>query len=181
MNPVLFLAIAGFSKKQVYFVLATVTLIIAMPIIGVLSLGQSALSVLDFVFGSDGDSSLMLYQGPISTTITYDWGNCTYWAALLRQQAGDPIPNTWGNAATWAANALLQGYVVDHTPAPGAIMQISNVDHGLGHVAYVTAVDASTGSWMISEMNVKGLDVVDTQTLPASAAQDYNFIHDKEQ
>jgi surface antigen len=120
-----------------------------------------------------------LYQGPLSTTDTYDWGNCTYWAALLRQQAGDPIPNGWGNASSWALNAKLDGYVVNNTPATGAIMQISDVDNGLGHVAYVESVDSLTGAWTISEMNVKGLDIVDTRTYPASAAAGFNFIHDR--
>jgi surface antigen len=59
-------------------------------------------------------------------------------------------------------------------------MQTPNSAGGLGHVAYVTAVDPTSGVWTISEMNVKGLDIVDVTTYPASAAQNYNFIHDKE-
>jgi surface antigen len=43
----------------------------------------------------------------------------------------------------------------------GAIMQTPNSAGGLGHVAYVTSVDASNGEWTISEMNVRGLDVID--------------------
>ena len=59
-------------------------------------------------------------------------------------------------------------------------MQISTVDNGLGHVAYVTDVDPASGAWTISEMNVQGLDIIDLKTYPASAAADFNFIHDKE-
>jgi surface antigen len=55
-------------------------------------------------------------------------------------------------------------------------MQISDVDHGLGHVAFVESVSLD-GTWNISEMNVLGLDVVDYKSMPASAAADYNFIH----
>jgi len=58
-------------------------------------------------------------------------------------------------------------------------MQISTVDNGLGHVAYVTAVDPITGAWTISEMNVEGLDIVDLKTYPASAATGFSFIHGK--
>ena len=58
-------------------------------------------------------------------------------------------------------------------------MQISDVDNGLGHVAYVTAVDPTTGAWTISEMNVLGLDIVDSKILPAINALQYSFIHDK--
>jgi surface antigen len=59
-------------------------------------------------------------------------------------------------------------------------MQISTVDNGLGHVAYVTNVDPTTGDWTISEMNVQGLDIVDLKTYPLSAAAGFSFIHDKE-
>lgn len=108
----------------------------------------------------------------------YAWGNCTYWVAERRAEIGDSIPNTWGNAETWAERAAADGYVVNHTPSPGAIMQLPGVDYGLGHVAFVESVD-SDGTWNISEMNVEGLDVVDHKAMPASAATDYFFIHDK--
>lgn len=106
----------------------------------------------------------------------YAWGNCTWWAAMRRSQIGEPIPNTWGNASMWAYYAAQQGYLVDHTPSYGAIMQISNVDHGLGHVAFVESVNTD-GTWNISEMNVLGLDIVDYKSMPASQALNYNFIH----
>jgi hypothetical protein len=89
-----------------------------------------------------------------------------------------PIPKSWGNAASWATRAQADGYVVDHSPSPGAIMQISNVDKGLGHVAYVESVNSTNGEWTISEMNVKGYDIVDVKTLSAGDAVSYNFIHD---
>jgi surface antigen len=178
MNPVLILTISSSTKKQISFVLAMVVIIASLPVMAVFALGSSALSILSQSSGSS-ESTTGLYQGPLSNTDTYAWGNCTYWAFLMRQQAGDPIPNSWGNAATWALRAALGGYLVDHTPSQGSIMQISNVDNGLGHVAYVTNVNPADGSWTISEMNVKGLDIVDTKTLPASAALGYSFIHDK--
>ncbi len=128
--------------------------------------------------GDSGDD--VLYTGSSSADNTYAWGNCTYWVFIQRQNAGDPIPNTWGDAATWAYYAKLQGYAVDQIPAVGAIMQTANSAHGLGHVAYVTAVDPATKAWTISEMNVKGLDVVSTRSFTAADALDYNFIHDKE-
>lgn len=111
-----------------------------------------------------------------STSDLYAWGNCTWWVSIRRAQVNDPIPNYWGNAADWAYNAERDGYTVNHTPSPGAIMQISDVDYGLGHVAFVESVDPD-GTWNISEMNVLGLDVVDHKSEPASAAAYYNFIH----
>lgn len=109
----------------------------------------------------------------------YAWGNCTWWVAIRRSQINDPIPNTWGNAASWADLAADDGYVVNHVPSPGAIMQLPNVDYGLGHVAFVESVE-SDGTWNISEMNVLGIDVVDHKSMPAGAAADYYFIHDRD-
>jgi len=103
----------------------------------------------------------------------YDWGNCTYWAAYRRAHSGSPVPNTWGDAYAWADRAAADGYTVNHTPSPGAIMQTG---WGLGHVAFIESVNTD-GSWRVSEMNVVGFNVVDYRTLPASAATDYYFIH----
>ena len=176
MNPALLLMVSVSTKKQIYFVLATVAIILALPVMAVFALGQSALSVLSLGLGSSISDGL--YQGAVSTTDLYDYGNCTYWASLRREQAGKPIPNTWGNANTWAFFAGLGGYLVDHTPTPTAIMQTSAGKDG--HVAYVKSVDPTDGSWTISEMNVKGFDIVDEFTYPASAAKNFSFIHDKE-
>lgn len=120
------------------------------------------------------------YTGNSPADNTYAWGNCTYWVFIKRKEAGHPIPNTWGNAADWALNARLQGYKVDQVPTIGAIMQTANSAGGLGHVAYVTKVDSITGSWTISEMNAKGLNVVSERTHTVLDTNKYNFIHDKE-
>jgi len=187
MNPAILFTIAGFNKKQVYFVVTTIAILVALPMAAVFALGQGTLSFLNSTFaGSDSTNAIStttvgLYEGPEMAGDTYAWGNCTYWVYALRLKAGDPIPTTWGNAATWAPRAVLDGYVVDHTPSPGAIMQTPNSAGGLGHVAYVTTVNPTTGAWTISEMNVKGLDIVDTTIYPASATSNFNFIHDKEQ
>lgn len=183
MNPALILTVTGTTKKQVAFVLAMLLVILALPIIAVFSLGGSALAYLvNTLEGSDSTSAIStttqgLYEGSEIAGDTYAWGNCTYWVYALRLKAGDPIPTTWGNADTWAIRAILDGYKVDHAPEPNAIMQTTAGD--LGHVAYVTAVDPATGEWTISEMNVKGFDIVDVATYPASAAKNYSFIHDK--
>ena len=129
----------------------------------------------------DDSGNGVFYTGASPADNTYDWGNCTYWVFIRRQEAGDPIPNTWGNAADWALHARLEGYKVDQTPSVGAIMQTADAAGGLGHVAYVTKVDPVTGSWSISEMNVKGLNIVSERTLTVLDARKYNFIHVKEQ
>jgi surface antigen len=125
--------------------------------------------------GADGGSGVSLYTGPAYPGDLYDYGNCTFWVAMRRAQVGEPIPNTWGNAATWAGRAQADGYTVDHIPAQYAIMQIADVDNGLGHVAFVEGVDPD-GTWHISEMNVVGFDEVDDKVMPGSSAARYNFI-----
>jgi surface antigen len=179
VKPLLLLTFSSSSiKKQVYIALAMMAVIISLPAMAVFALGTSTLSILSLSFSSSPGVT-GLYQGALVPGDTYAWGNCTYWVYKLRQDAGDPIPTSWGNASGWYLGAVLNGYQVDHTPTPGSIMQISDVDGGLGHVAYVTAVDPISGAWTISEMNVKGLDIVDTKTNPALAAQGFEFIHDK--
>lgn len=118
-----------------------------------------------------------MFSGIRLANDAYDYGECTYWAALRRIQTGDPVPNTWGNAITWAVRAKDDGYVVDHSPTVGSIMQDPNAPGGLGHVAYVEAVNSTNGSWTISEMNRIGWDEVDYRTMSASDAQSYYFIH----
>ena len=103
----------------------------------------------------------------------YDYGNCTYWVSLRRMQIGEPIPNTWGDAYNWADAATYYGYIVNHIPTPGAIMQ---TPAGSGHVAFVENVEPN-GTWHISEMNAIGFDEVDYRSLPGPAAAGYDFIH----
>lgn len=178
MNPVLLLTLTSSTKKQVIFVLATLAVIVALPCAAVFALGSNVLTLLSSVPSAAAAGTDGLYQGGLVEGNTYAWGNCTYWVFDLRQQAHEPIPLTWGDANTWANRAAADGYLVDNIPTPNAIMQTSA--GVFGHVAYVTNVDATTGAWTISEMNVKGLDIVDTRTLPATAASSYSFIHNKD-
>ena len=180
-NAYLLLRFTQSARTEIKIALLTLLIILCLPVMAVFALGASTLS---FLSGGGSSTTAIstqtvgLYEGSLVPGDTYAWGNCTYWVFLLRQQANDPIPTTWGNAATWAPRAQADGYLVDHSPTPGSIMQISTVDNGLGHVAYVTAVDPA-GNWTISEMNVQGLDIIDLKTYPASAAAGFNFIHDK--
>jgi surface antigen len=156
-------------KTETRIALAIAVVLINLPVMGVFALTHITAQpqAADQVYNATS------YPGDL-----YDWGNCTWWVSIRRSQTGQPIPNTWGNAATWAVRAAADGYLVDQTPTQGSIMQIANVDGGLGHVAYVESVDAD-GTWHISEMNVKGLDIVDDKALPPSAAANYMFIHNK--
>jgi surface antigen len=167
MSPLIFLLKGRSLKKEAAVIVCIVTFLVIMPIVSLLIITNVGVLV---------SSAISIYDGPLQPGDDYAFGNCTYWVAMRRAQINQPIPNNWGNAATWSVNAQHAGYVVDHNPSYGAIMQISNVDQGLGHVAFVESVDPD-GTWHISEMNVVGFDEVDTKAMPASAALQYDFIH----
>jgi surface antigen len=94
----------------------------------------------------------------------YDYGYCTYWVAVLRAKAGNPVPTNLGNAATWAVRAAAYGLPTGSEPRVGAAVVTST--RGAGHVAYVTAVNGD-GTITISEMNHAGWNKTDIRTLPA--------------
>jgi len=190
MMPLALLMKANTSlKKELWVVVGVLLFVLLMPLMALLSITNVGALARSFVPGSSSDginpagaagaTNISLYDGPSFPGDSYAFGNCTYWVFMRRAQVGEPIPTTWGNAATWAANAFLGGYTVNHTPTQYSIMQISDVDSGLGHVAFVESVDPD-GTWHISEMNVVGFDETDDKALPASTAIDYEFIHLKE-
>ncbi len=151
-------------KKEIGTILVVLTVLLCMPIAAVFGMTNA---------GGLGDGA-SLYTGNASTTNTYDYGFCTFWAAGRREEVGLPIPNNWGDAHTWDDGAILAGYTVDHTPGLYAIMQ---TDAGeLGHVAFVEEVGLD-GSWKVSEMNVVGWDILSSRTFKPEQAKNYNFIH----
>lgn len=103
----------------------------------------------------------------------YAPGYCTWYVYERRAAAGRPIGSFWGNAVSWASSARAAGFVVNNTPAPGAIMQNGG---GYGHVAYVESVGAD-GSVTVREMNYAGWNVISSRTISAGQAASYNFIH----
>jgi LysM repeat protein len=83
-------------------------------------------------------------------------GWCTYYVATWRNV-------TWtGDAGFWYANASAQGYTVGSKPKVGAIMV--TWESWAGHVAYVEGVNPD-GSWVVTEMNWVGFDVIDQRTI----------------
>lgn len=75
----------------------------------------------------------------------YAYGYCTFYVYERRPDIG----SFWGNATSWAASARAAGYLVNATPAAGAIMQNGG---GYGHVSYVESINPGV-SITISEMN----------------------------
>lgn len=180
MNQGTTLLFIGFKGKQLLTVLLVCILtVIALPVMAVFTMGGPTLSWLASTPDAESAEIRGFYMGGVMEGNTYAWGNCTWWAYAMRLWAGSPIPNTWGNANTWDNYAEQQGYIVNKTPAIGAIFQNDNDGGGYGHVAYVIGVDLVDGRWTISEMNAPTLNVVSTRTFAAESAAHYKFIHSK--
>lgn len=114
---------------------------------------------------------------PYSAGNRYAYGNCTWYAYNRRAQLGRTVPSNLGNANTWDDRAAAAGYLVNRTPAVGAVFQ---TDAGrYGHVGVVEGINAD-GSIVISEMNYHGgpgtgFGKVSTRTITNPG--DYKYIH----
>ena len=99
-------------------------------------------------------------------------GQCVDWASYMRPDLGGLM---LGNANAWARNAAARGYLVDRTPAAGAIFQTSSGWYG--HVGYVEAVNGD-GSITVTEMNYSYVPYrVIRATIPADKVGNFNYIH----
>jgi surface antigen/LysM repeat protein len=111
----------------------------------------------------------------------YDFGQCTYWAALRRSQIGSPIPSNLGNAVTWLQLAQLAGLNTGNVPRKGAVIwtppsKLSSIYAQYGHVGFVEDV-LPDGRVKVSDMNVKGWDVLSSRTLTPESAAEYSYIY----
>ncbi|MEJ7542299.1 LysM peptidoglycan-binding domain-containing protein [Staphylococcus intermedius] len=105
----------------------------------------------------------------------YDWGQCTWYVFNKRQAMGQPISTYWWNANAWDDNAARDGYLIDHRPTVGSILQ-SDLGY-YGHVSYVERINPD-GSILVSEMNFTAAPGVLTyRTIPASRVSSFKYIH----
>jgi surface antigen/uncharacterized cupredoxin-like copper-binding protein len=105
----------------------------------------------------------------------YDYGYCTWYAAVKRAQIGRPVPSNLGNASTWLSLSSRAGIPTGSTPAAGAVIWTPPRDW-YGHVGFVDSVD-SDGTVHVSEMNVAGWGRVSTKTLTPEQAASYRYIY----
>lgn len=119
------------------------------------------------------------YTASYASGNKYAYGWCTWYAWQWRHDnmpGSYDLPSNMGNANMWASAASAAGFVVNRTPAYGAVFQTGG---GLGHVGIVTGVNAD-GSVTISDMNgIAGWGRVGTKTISAAEAARYNYIHGK--
>lgn len=98
------------------------------------------------------------YSATNSAGNTYAPGYCTWYVKNRRPD----LPNRLGNAISWVGSAAAQGFATGSTPQVGAVGQQGN------HVVYIESVNGD-GTVTVSEMNYKGLYVVSSRTVAASA------------
>lgn len=106
----------------------------------------------------------------------YSYGYCTWYAFNRRAELGRPIGSFWGDAITWASYARNSGYLVNNSPAAGAVLHDPNSAPPWGHVAVVEEVRAN-GDVVVSEMNYAGWNRISYRTIPANSARGYSYIH----
>lgn len=105
-----------------------------------------------------------------------DWGYCATWctswvAWALHDRNRFEMPRAIGNANVWGTWAARNGYLVNSTPAVGAVYWTSP---GYGHVAWVSAVSGNTVT--LQEYNGNYTDFrFRTRTITAGSAA--RFIH----
>lgn len=109
----------------------------------------------------------------------YGYRNCTdYVAWKIKQVLGVTLPTTLGNANTWGPRLKTDhGYTYDRTPRVGDIAAWNTGGGGLGHVAYVYAVNHGIAS--LDEYNVKntGLFTSNRTTASGSAGAPSEYVH----
>jgi surface antigen len=99
----------------------------------------------------------------------FPWGQCTYYVATRRN-----VP--WnGNAWQWFGAAQSYGMATGSRPRPGAIM-VTWESRYYGHVAIVEQVYGD-GSYLISEMNYRGLGIVDYRHIIPGQVPLIGFIY----
>ena len=117
--------------------------------------------------GGTGTSSLNFSWFGASAVYSangYDFGWCTYYAAVRRAQIGRPIPSNLGNANTWYSRAVALGMPAGNVPAVGAVMVEYVGAYPRNHVGVVEQVNED-GSYVISEMNYSGWNVKTSRTI----------------
>lgn len=98
----------------------------------------------------------------------FPWGQCTYYVSTRRNVPLD------GDAWSWYGRARAYGRPEGKVPVQGAILVMWGSWYG--HVAYVERVNPD-GSFVVSEMNVKGVGVRDERTLTVNSIPLIGFIY----
>lgn len=117
---------------------------------------------------ADGAPGVPTTQHSHGSNPKFPWGQCTYYVSTRRN-----VP--WnGDAWSWYGAARAYGRPEGKVPVQGAILVMWGSWYG--HVAYVERVNPD-GSFVVSEMNVKGVGVRDERTMTVSSIPLIGFIY----
>jgi surface antigen len=121
-------------------------------------------------------------RGSTGTTNSYyPWGQCTWYADQeARLYTGVWLPNQLGDGGNWATSAAAEGWATGSTPRIGSVAVFQPGQFGadaVGHVAWVTQVYPSQNKMEITEMNVRGIGVVDTRTITGAFSSKLKFVY----
>ncbi len=115
----------------------------------------------------------------------YYYRECVDFVAWrLNRDAGittAPWKYTWsrltplgGDAKDWEKNWISHGWTVSQTPVPGSVAWWHTSNSGLGHVAYVQAVN-SNGTVTLEEYNWASNHLYSTRTIPAGVTDAFLY------
>lgn len=113
---------------------------------------------------------------------SYAFGNCTQYVYNRIIQLGGQIGTHMGNGGEWGINAQAQGYFTTTVPTEGYAVSfppgVAGSSSEYGHVAFVEKV-YSDNSILVSEMNVKGNNIVSERHISAGVAALATYIQPK--
>ncbi len=113
---------------------------------------------------------------------SYAFGNCTQYVYNRIIQLGGKIGTHMGNGGEWGLNAQQQGYFTTMVPTEGYAVSfppgVAGSSSEYGHVAFVEKV-YDDHSILVSEMNVRGNNVVSQRHISASVAALATYIQPK--
>lgn len=131
----------------------------------------------------DTDLQFPAYNGvEYPGSSSYAFGNCTQYVYNRIMQLGGYVGQQMGNGGEWGINGAKQGYFTTSVPTVGYAVSfppgVAGSSPIYGHVAFVEKV-YSDGSILVSEMNVKGLNVVSYRHISAGVAALATYIQPK--
>lgn len=113
---------------------------------------------------------------------SYAFGNCTQYVYNRIIQLGGKIGTHMGNGGEWGVNAQQQGYFTTMVPTEAYAVSfppgVAGSSSEYGHVAFVEKV-YDDHSILVSEMNVRGNNVVSQRHISASVAALATYIQPK--
>ncbi len=113
---------------------------------------------------------------------SYAFGNCTQYVYNRIIQLGGQIGTHMGNGGEWDINAQAQGYFTTTVPTEGYAVSfppgVAGSSPEYGHVAFVEKVYPDN-SILVSEMNVKGNNIVSERHISAGVAALATYIQPK--